>query len=186
MKYFSESIKRLASEAMRAAAKDHSEELEMQIYGNGGLLDQLVRLEKLLPRLLPPSTDQPSLYKRFTDAYFSFCKGRSIIPRYGAAQGKGMKEIISYLRNYTDDDTDDQTLDIWQYILCHWEELRPFIRNQVEVLQINKNLVEIINQMKYGTDKQKSREKSADNFAASLAAKLAGNDRGGDQQDING
>ncbi len=116
-------------------------------------------------------------YTQYIAIYSDFCEARGMKPRISAAEGKAMKEIIRYLDQYTNQD-EDGAVNAWSYVFQHWSELSPFIGRQINLLQINKNIVEIINQLKNGYDKQTSREKAGADFAASLAAKLAGD--GGD------
>jgi hypothetical protein len=87
--------------------------------------------------------------KEYTDAYFVFYEKRiGVKPKFGAADGKAIKEIKIYLESAV-----SEPLLAWQYILSNWSKLTPFIANQCTALGINKNINEIMSQLKNGTTK---------------------------------
>jgi hypothetical protein len=75
--------------------------------------------------------------------------------RFGGAQGKAMKAIVAYLLNECAND-EQAALNSWQIILDNWPKLNAFLRDQTDVTQINKNLVEIILKIKTAASNDKT------------------------------
>lgn len=92
--------------------------------------------------------------KLFTDAieaYDDFCKVRFHVgAKIDGAQGNAMKKILVYLRANSHDKSDEGILNAWKYILQNWEKLDDWLKGQVKLTQINSNMLNIINQLKYG------------------------------------
>jgi hypothetical protein len=102
----------------------------------------------------------------YVTAYFQFYENRmGLKPKYGGGDGKAMNEIAKYLCEVS---TGNDGLAAWQYILKNWNKLTPFIANQVSVLQINKNINEILSQLKNGTTKAEQRTVSKSNDAREI------------------
>lgn len=111
-------------------------------------------------------------YQEFVDAYFSWHKAtQSVEPRLGAAQGKAMNEIITYLVKQSKGKDEEGALLAWQYILGNWKKLTLFIQNQTKLTQINKNLQEILTQLRNGTTKTAQKELANQNAAARIRAR---------------
>lgn len=92
--------------------------------------------------------------KIFTDAvevYDQFCKARfDVGAKIDGAQGNAMKKILVYLRANSHDKSDEGVLNAWKYILQNWDKLDDWLKGQVKLTQINSNMLNIINQLKYG------------------------------------
>lgn len=92
--------------------------------------------------------------KLFTDAieaYDDFCKSRFHVgAKIDGAQGNAMKKIMVYLRANSHEKSDEGVLNAWKYILQNWEKLDDWLKGQVKLTQINSNMLNIINQLKYG------------------------------------
>lgn len=105
-----------------------------------------------------PEKDQN--HNEFVAAYFEFYKERiGVKPKFTAADGKAIKEIKAYLETVVQD-----PFYSWKFILQNWQKLTPFIANQCTAMAINKNINEILSQLKYGTSKadQRNEQKRVD------------------------
>lgn len=90
------------------------------------------------------------MYKEFVDVYFEFYKSitesvdehtgeviNGVKPKFDAAQGKAMKEIIKHCEDIAKSDP----ILVWKFILDEdkWCTLPEFYKMQIKVTQINKN-----------------------------------------------
>lgn len=93
-------------------------------------------------------------YQDFVKSYHEWhLKVAGISPRMNAASGKAMKEIINYLMEQSKEKTEKGALAAWNFILLHWERVSPFLQQQKSLLHINKNLTEILDQIRNGHHK---------------------------------
>jgi len=123
---------------------------------------QIEELEKELEQtreqvssILGAKKKYPS-YQKFIQLYFGFCKTFiGINPRMSPAQGKAMNDIIEYLVEQSKDKSEEGAILAWQYILNrkNWTRLTKYLQNQTTLIQINKNLQEILTQMRNGSTK---------------------------------
>lgn len=91
------------------------------------------------------------LYQHFVAAYSEFIKGRgSGGLLFNGRDGKVMKEIYAKLKTNSQAKTDEGALKSWTYILTNWNKLNDFLQSQITVVQINKNLLEIIDKLRNG------------------------------------
>lgn len=101
------------------------------------------------------------VYMQFMGAYFAFFRKNNdgIEPNITGAQGKALKQIITYLRRQSHSKDDAGALASWQFILANWHKLTKFIQQQNSLTQILKHINEIITQLKQGHyDKSANRE----------------------------
>lgn len=108
-------------------------------------------------------------YQRFIDTYYEFMREMDVEPVMNAAQGKAMQDIITYLTQQSKSGGEQGALDGWMYILKHWRKLTPFIQNQSKLTQINKNLQEIVMQLRNGNTKTQQKQSSAASAARRVA-----------------
>lgn len=99
------------------------------------------------------------LYHQFIDTYDQFCRAYiGAGAKLDGVQGKAMKSIIAYLTKESKDKSEEGALLAWKFILAHWAKLTKFIQNQTSLVQINKNLQEILTQLRRGKDKQAAQQ----------------------------
>lgn len=112
----------------------------------------------------PPATE----YQSCLSVYNDFIISKTGLPaKINGAEGNAMKQIIAYLHRAVTDKSDKGVPDAIKYIFENWDRLEPFLQNQLKLTQINGNLVNILNQLKNGTSKNKSYEqKLAENYRA--------------------
>lgn len=142
----------------------HFDELIQDIRFSQDMIDWLVsqrnhhiEMQELLSELqvlrakVSKANDKVDNYQEWTLAYFDFYESRiGVKPRFGAAEGKALKDIAKYLGEVI---KDNQPIEAWRFILANWSKLTPFIANQCTPLGINKNINEILSQLKYGSTK---------------------------------
>lgn len=93
------------------------------------------------------------LFKQMVDIYFNWMKETlKVTPNFNAVEGKAMKMLIKYFRQVVE--SDDDVLSSFELILSRWAQLDSFYQKQIKVSQINSNIVNIINQLKNGTEKR--------------------------------
>lgn len=110
--------------------------------------ESLKKLEKL------EQSGSYDSYKDFIDAYNEFCKAYiGVGAKIDGVQGRAMKYIIKYLVEQSKGHDEESALLAWKYILKNWEKLSDFIRNQTSLAQINKNLQEILTQLRHAGKK---------------------------------
>jgi hypothetical protein len=140
--------------------------LEQQIFEIGALIAEGETATYLLPHILKsllrlrqieqPAQHTKSLYADAVMAYDNWHKQTmGVRMRYSAAQGKSMKSILAYLLQECSND-EQAALNSWQVILDNWGKLNDFIRNQTDLTQINKNLIEIIIKIKAAASNDKT------------------------------
>lgn len=122
----------------------------------------LRRLEQYDAEALAPQVKKFEKYQEFVTCYFEFHQATAgVSPRMNAAQGKAMNEIIAYLVKESATKDETGALLAWQYVLKNWTHLTPFLKNQVALIQINKNLIEILSQYRNGRDKRTEKARTS-------------------------
>ena len=123
----------------------------------------------------PPLQEQ--IYQPCIDLYYTWHEAAvGLAPRMNAREGAAMKKIISYLRENSKTKDDAGALAAWEFILRHWPHLSQFLQRQTTLVQIEKNLTEII-----ATIKQYATRQDRNNTSASIAARIARRRHPGDQ-----
>lgn len=88
---------------------------------------------------------EKSLYTLFLDMWFEWFESRNNYPpKFGASDGKALKDIISYLKNITGE---DQALDTWKLLLDNWQNLNQFHQKQTDLKYINSKLNVLFNEL---------------------------------------
>ena len=95
------------------------------------------------------------LFPAFISAYDGFIKHLTNVPaKINGKEGKAAKEIINYMtracRNKNATATDEDILNAFRYVLDNYARWEKFHQGQLELSQISKNLVNIINSIKNG------------------------------------
>ena len=97
-----------------------------------------------------PNVNQKEVLK----LYDEFCQNKFGAPaKLNGMEVKAMKSIVIYLKalcKSKGDDSDQQIIKSWSFILSGWDKLEPFLQKQIKLTQINSNLTNIINQLKNG------------------------------------
>jgi len=117
--------------------------------------DMLGEIKKSLKRL--QKLEQRGGYEKYKDfirVYDEFCKGFiGVGAKIDGVQGRAMKMIIKYLIQQSKDHSEEGALAAWEYILKNWTKLSDFIQTQTSLAQINKNLQEILTQLRHAGKK---------------------------------
>lgn len=83
----------------------------------------------------------------YSDWYVAYV---GVKPKMTAGDAASAMRIAKYLVEVSVTGDTDGGLLSWRYILTKWKKLTPFIQKQTRMSQIEKNLVEIITQLKHG------------------------------------
>ena len=90
-----------------------------------------------------------SLYTQFLDEWFAFYKRLyGFPPKFTGADGKALKQIISYLQQVSANDT--EALATWQYLLGNWQKMDEFHQRNTDLKYINSQLNKILQNAKRG------------------------------------
>jgi len=90
-------------------------------------------------------------YRQFVAMYDAWMRKTSgVSAKITAGDGKALKQIIRYLVENSKGGDEEGAMDAWHYILKYWKLLTPFLQTQVRLSQINKNLPEILMQLRNG------------------------------------
>ena len=88
--------------------------------------------------------DPVSLYGKFLDEWFAFYKRLyGFPPKFTGADGKALKQIISYLQQVSANDI--EALSTWQYLLGNWQKMDEFHQRNTEELGLD--VVEVLGQL---------------------------------------
>jgi hypothetical protein len=90
------------------------------------------------------------LYNQFVASYHNFVVDHVPLFVFTAREGKQLKEIIAKLIKVKGGGSEEHALMLWRAILSNWGKLNVFMQSQKQLTQINKYLVEIIDQLKNG------------------------------------
>ena len=89
-----------------------------------------------------------SLYTQFLDEWFAFYKRLyGFPPKFTGADGKALKQIISYLQRVSND---VEALSTWQYLLGNWQKMDAFHQKNTDLKYINSQLNKILQNAKRG------------------------------------
>lgn len=105
-------------------------------------------------------------YQIYMESYFDFHRSLTgLPPRITPAQGAALKRIISYLESSAPGDAPQ----LWEAILQNWGKLNPFLGSQTSLIQIDKNLTEIIAKIKFANRDERKEGKHHSVTAAEQA-----------------
>lgn len=129
-------------------------------------LRKLKALEENWEEVQPPSKKkkprkQSEMFKKFVKEYHEFCKrmvGECVFTKMDEVC---MHHIIQRLTKASKEGTEEGAFLAWQYILACWGDLSVFIQNQIQVSNIEKNLLEILMQLRNGANKQAVQKKKS-------------------------
>jgi len=107
-------------------------------------------------------TSKPDRYQEFVRIYNQFMLDTvGVGAKMDASEGKALKDIIQYLKEQSKSQDTQEAIDAWQYVLYNWHLLSAFLQSQKSLKQINKNLIEILTQIKNGHAKSKQQASEA-------------------------
>lgn len=114
----------------------------------GFIRKSLHQLEKLLEQANPKDklnhrpylAEYASFYERFV----------GVKPKVMSGDAAAMIRIAKYLIEVSNTSDEDGGLTAWIYILKNWTKLTPYLQKQTRITQIEKNINEIITQLRNG------------------------------------
>lgn len=158
--------------------KEHSEALKLA-------LKLVKRHERAEEKKAKAAAGAYACYQEMVGAYYEWHELRvGIKPMMNPQRGKAMNNIIGRLMEASTDKSEQGAKDAWEYILNHWEGLTPFLQKQVSLLDIERNLEEIIMHLKHAaTTTNKTRKASTESVADRIRNRRAGTGGHSDSQD---
>jgi hypothetical protein len=121
-------------------------------------------IDEILNKLLSnkQKAAKPERYQEFVGIYNQFMLDTvGVGAKMDASEGKALKDIIQYLKEQSKSQDIQGAIDAWRYVLDNWHLLSPFLQSQKSLKQINKNLIEILTQIKNGHAKSKQQASEA-------------------------
>lgn len=145
---------------------------------------EYAQLESQLEKLQREGEQKWERYQQFIETYDQFCRAYiGAGAKLDGAQGKAMKNIITYLAKQAKTQDEEGALLAWKFILANWSKLTKFIQNQTSLIQINKNLPEILTQLRRGKDKQAAQQNTTQGTRQRIIERRnSGTDHHNDQQ----
>lgn len=146
-------------------AKPCNKEIEIEIE---------VEKEEEIKKRKKKKEDMPDgSYQKFLEVYSDWYRERvGVGVVFDGVQGNALKKIITYLIANSKEKNPEGGLAAWEYILQNWDNIEPFLRDQLKVNQIQSNLPNILNQLKNGNSKTKPAN-NQNNIHAGIDALLA-------------
>lgn len=108
---------------------------------------------------LQSAVTKDSQFSVFRDAWFELCTSLlGVKPKFGPIDGKYLSEIIKHLNDINSNE--DEANATWLMIMSRWKELDSFTQKKLELSYVNRNINNVILQLK---NEQTSQSKAADN-----------------------
>lgn len=122
-----------------------------------------------------------STYQQMVGVYKEFMEGQQVPFFMDGVQGKALKAIIKKLRAVTTIKNDDEKmLNAWRFIFRHWDRTGDFIGKQKSLVNINRNLTEVLDKIRNGHNKQATAAATNEQLRLSLTGRRhAGGDQAG-------
>lgn len=115
------------------------------------------------PHLDPYAPDASEVKDEFLIAYMNFSKSHGVPPKIDKRDMDAIASIRSYLVDNSNPDgavtVEEIALHTWETILANWNKVDPFIRKNLKLEFIDRNMMAIIKSIKsHGTQSQKTAE----------------------------
>ena len=160
------------TEQIAFICKHHEAALHGQRAGWAAILSTLRVAEKKELKTKLPATLPVSNWNEWVGAYKAFYKKRNDCDLVvTGAEGKILKEIVLRILAMKPDNSEQHARNGWLYILDNWDLLPCFLRRQVALKDISRNLLEIINFFK--NERQKNKPSNNTTNAASALRNAA-------------
>jgi len=124
-----------------------------------------------------PVPEKIELWSEFVQAYMDFHHEQTNSKaRIKPTDGKKLKEIIYFVLEQDKITNEEEALNAFKYVLNNWHKLSQFLQSQVSLAQIEKNLSEILKQLKSGhhKSKQQASKNSREQLKETLARRRQG------------
>lgn len=93
------------------------------------------------------NTKPKTQFAKYSELWFAFyTKFAGIPPKFTGADGKHLKQIITYLEQV--EGNPERALAIWNAVLTNWHTLSEFHRKNTDLKYINSQLNKILNELK--------------------------------------
>lgn len=136
--------------------------------------DEIGMMQQIKSMLQPTEgTADNALYNKCMGLYRNFHQQQiglapNLIGKAAKTSSNAMRDIINYLRANSKTKDDDGVMKSWEYLLGKWSTLSEFHRRQVALPDIQRNLSNILYELKNGANKQSTTAIQADEHERSL------------------
>lgn len=130
----------------------------------------LARLRKL------DAKDPPSpFHSQAIGVYKEWLTAQGLPGVVDARDAKAMKDILTKLKEASNDKTDESAFAGFLAVLKYWNRVGDYLSRRKQLTQINHNLLEIIDKIKNGSTKQSANALEAESLHDSIARKYSTN-----------
>lgn len=128
---------------------------------------EVVMIRSILSRLKSfeaPKEPPHPFHNKGVEIYMQFLESNGLPPIMEPRQGKALKELLYKLENYTASKTALGAFNALNFILSNWQRLNDYHKSKKTLSHINSNLVEILDIIRNGANKQQSNLNEAQRF----------------------
>jgi hypothetical protein len=140
---------------------------------------EVVAIRSILTRLKSlekPQAPPHEYHNQSVQAYKNFLEGNGLPPVVDVRQGKALKELLPKLQTLTSSRSPEGAYHAIQYIFNGWERLNQYHKKKKTLTHINDNLVEILDQIRYGATKKQTNVDEAQQLANAIKGKYQRSD----------
>jgi len=133
-------------------------------------------LRSILKRLQASENKEPPhpFHNQAVHAYKEFLESNGLPAVVDVRQGKALKELLPKLQTLTSTKSPEGAFNALKFIFNGWDRLNQYHKKKKTLVHINSNLVEILDQIRYGATKQQTNIDEAQQLANAIAAKYKG------------
>lgn len=132
---------------------------------------EVIPLRSILARLQKLGKDKPPphpYHNQSVKAYKDFLAAHSLPPICEPRQAGILKELLPKLQNATTTKNEEAAYKALVFIFQNWKRLNNFHQKQKTLTHINTYLIEILDQIRNGANKQQSNINEAERFRNEL------------------
>ncbi|SUJ26425.1 Uncharacterised protein [Sphingobacterium spiritivorum] len=130
-------------------------------------------IRSILHRLQAVENKEPPhpFHNQAIAAYKEFLMSYKLPAVIDIRQGKALKELLPKLQGLTATKSPEGAFNALVFIFTNWNRLNDYHQKKKTLLHINQNLVELLDQIRNGANKQQSNVNEAEQLANEIAAK---------------
>lgn len=135
-------------------------------------------LRSILKRLQASENKEPphEYHNMSVQAYKDFLESNGLPFVVDVRQGKALKELLPKLQNLTSTKSPEGAYNALKFIFNGWDRLNQYHKKKKTLVHINSNLVEILDQIRYGATKQQTNLDEAQQLANAITRKYQRSD----------
>lgn len=129
---------------------------------------EVVVIRSIMARLTKMKEKEPpnQFHNNAMAIYISFLESRGLKAQMidRPKQGAALKKLLLKLKESTETKSDEGAFNAFKWILENWGRLNSYHANRLEITDINRDLLKILNQIRNGATKQDSAINEAKRF----------------------